>query len=100
MVGGQLTITDTWSQDRSAGLSLGGEAGNLVLNTSGTQVWENSRSQFLSKVVKMTIPPTNQVSCETLVIVNQKSLTHSFEGALVAQVTYKSTNGTLQVGNE
>ena len=29
-----------------------------------------------------------------------KSLTRSFEGALVAQVTYKSTNGTLQIGDE
>jgi len=72
MVGGQLSITDTWSQDlSSAGLSLGGAAGNLILNTSGTEVWKNSQGYYLAQVVIMTIPPKNQVSCTTLVIVNQ-----------------------------
>ncbi len=71
MVGGQLTISDTWSQDLTAGLSLGGAAGDLRLNTSGTELWENSKGQYLSQVVKMTIPPNSQVSCATLMIVNQ-----------------------------
>jgi hypothetical protein len=35
----------------------------------------------------------------TLVMANQ-TLTCSFEGALLAQVTYNSTNGTLQIGSE
>ena len=70
-VGGQLSITDTWSQDLTVGLSLGGAAGDLVLNTSGTQVWENSQSRYLAQVVQMTIPPANRVSCATSLIVNK-----------------------------
>jgi len=61
-VGGQVTISDTWSQDATAGLSLGGSAGGLVLNTSESQLWGNTQSQSLSRVVKMTIPPERQVS--------------------------------------
>ena len=94
-----MTISDTWSQDVTAGLSLGGSAGDLILNTSETQLWGNTQSQHLSRVVKMTIPPERQVSRVTSVIWT-KCLTISFEGALVAQVTYNSTNGTLQIGNE
>jgi len=65
-VGGQLTVTDTWSQDQTVGLSLGEAADNLILNISETQVWENSQTQLLSREVKMTIPAEMQVSCATL----------------------------------
>ena len=71
VVGGQLTISDTWSQDLTAGISLGRAADDIRINISGTDVWENSKSQCLSQVVNMIIPPNNQVSCATLVIVNQ-----------------------------
>jgi len=76
-----VIITDTWSQSLSAGLSLGDASSNLVLNTSGTQAWQNSQSQLLADIVQMTIPSNSQ-------------------GALVAQVMYNSTNGTMQIGNE
>ena len=75
-VGGQLSITDAWSQDISApGISLGGEAGKLVLHTgtSGTGVWKISQNYYLAQVAKPTIPPKNEVSCPTLAIVNQIS---------------------------
>ena len=71
VVGGQLTISDTWSQDLTAGISLGRAAGDIRINISGTELWENSKSRYLSQVVNMTISPNNQVSCATLVIVNQ-----------------------------
>jgi hypothetical protein len=70
LVGGQLTISDTWSQDNTPGLSLGRAASDLRLNTSATDLWDNSKSQYLSQVVRMTIPPNTQVSCATFVIPN------------------------------
>jgi hypothetical protein len=66
VVGGQLSITDTWSQDLSAGLSLGNAAGDLILNISGTQTWQNSQVRRLIEVVNMTIPPERQVNCAIL----------------------------------
>lgn len=75
-----MTICDTWSQDDTAGLSLGRGAGDLRLNTSGTELWQNSQIRYLSQVVKMTIPPNNQVSCATSATVNQFSDTYFLGG--------------------
>jgi hypothetical protein len=75
-----VTICDTWSQDLSAGISLGRGAGDLRLNTSGTELWQNSQVQSLSQVVKIKIPPNNRVSCVTLAIVSQLSDTYSSGG--------------------
>jgi hypothetical protein len=78
---------------------MGKEADGLVLKVGGEHKWEKTETRQVSETIQMSIPPQQKVSFTTLVIVNL-FLTCSFEGALLAQVPYKSTNGTLQIGNE
>ena len=97
-LGGQLTITDSWSQTFGVGLSLGSAEDDLILDISGSATWGKSKSWQVSETLQMSIPSQRQVSGTILVIVNQW-MTYSFEGALLAQVTYNSTYGTLQIGS-
>lgn len=95
-LGGSLTLADSWSQTLSVGLTMGSAADGLSLTVTGSTTWSKSQSVEEDETFTISIPPQRQVSCTASVMV---SLTCHFQGALVALVTYNSTNGTLQIGN-
>ncbi len=87
-----MEIQETWSFDRSLGLAIRG------LDVGGGSGWSKSRTITASQEVELTVIPGQLVR-------NFKSSRTSlrvpifFQGALVANVSYKTTSGRMKIGS-
>jgi hypothetical protein len=60
---------------------------------------EDTKSRGISNIPN-GYPGSKKGELRATSVMAHQTLTCSFEGALLAQMTYNSTNGTLQIGSE
>ena len=90
---GSITVGETWSAGATVGLDFG------PLKIEATGGWSQTKSTEWGQSIAITVEP-GQMVCYAMFYQNVRhTFTTAFQGVLVANVQYKRTSGTVQIGD-
>jgi hypothetical protein len=90
--GGSITIGESWS----VGFNIGLDFGVLKIDTSGQ--WTQTKSIEYDQTITIVVHPGQMVCQNFLAQSISSTFMMAFQGVLVANVQYKQTSGTMQIG--